>query len=92
MLIAATRKIWWDGSHNLQWMSVNSSGGRGEEGEAVGEPCVLGSVLTVWRLMMMMIRLSGCGRNWEKANKVGVCYTPPNQGEEADKIFYGQMG
>ena len=31
-----------------------------------------------------------------KANKahimVGLCYRPPNQDEEADKIFYKQMG
>lgn len=56
--------VWLAQLECLQWMSVNSSGGTGEEGEVVREPCVLGSVLTVWSLMMMMvIGLSGYGRN-----------------------------
>jgi len=33
---------------------------------------------------------------WERANEadviVGVCYRPPNQDEEAEEIFYKQLG
>ncbi|GAB0184113.1 hypothetical protein GRJ2_000876600 [Grus japonensis] len=42
------------------------------------------------RVECLWVRIRG------KANKadimVGVCYRPPNQGEEADEIFYKQLG
>ena len=42
------------------------------------------------RVQCLWVRIRG------KASKadimVGVCYRPPNQDEEADKIFYKQLG
>lgn len=42
-------------------MAINSSEGLGKEAEAAGQPYVLGTVLTVWSLMMVAVRLSVYG-------------------------------
>ncbi|GAB0203473.1 hypothetical protein GRJ2_002812900 [Grus japonensis] len=41
------------------------------------------------RVECLWVRIRGKAN---KADKVGVCYRPPNQDEEADEIFYKQLG
>lgn len=42
-------------------MAINSSEGIGKEAEAVGQPYMLGTILTVWSLMMVAVRLNVYG-------------------------------
>ena len=82
----------------LQWMAMNSSEGTNRQGRRGG-----GVALYVRecfdclelddgndRVECFWVRIRG------KANKadimVGVCYRRPNQDEEADEIFYKQLG
>lgn len=49
--VAATTETCWDDSH--AWTAaINSSEETGKEGEAGGQLCMLGAVLTVWSLVM----------------------------------------
>lgn len=45
----------------LPRMAINSSEGIGKEAEAVGQPYMLGTILTVWSLMMVAVRLNVYG-------------------------------
>lgn len=61
--IHAITEMWWDDAHNwsAQWMAINPSGGICKEEEEVGEPCILGNVLTVQSSMMVMKSLGVYG-------------------------------
>ncbi|KAK4820612.1 LOW QUALITY PROTEIN: hypothetical protein QYF61_001918 [Mycteria americana] len=78
-------------------MAINSSGGIGKAGEAVEVALYVRECLDSLelddgddRVECLWVRIRG------KANKadivVGVCYRPPNQDEEADEVFYKQLG
>ena len=80
-----------------RWMAINSSGGTGEAGGAYRVALYVRECLDSLelndgddRVECLWVRIRG------KANKadivVGVCYRPRNQDDEADELFYKQLG
>ncbi|KAK4818760.1 hypothetical protein QYF61_018932 [Mycteria americana] len=97
--MVAIMETWWDDSHN--WSAAmdgyklfrRDRQGRRDSGVALYvRECFNCLELDDGddRVKSLWVRISG------KANKadsmVGVCYRPPNQDEEADDIFYKQLG
>ncbi|KAM9628635.1 uncharacterized protein ACIBXB_017819 [Morphnus guianensis] len=98
--IVAITETWWDDSHN--WSAAMDGYKLFRRDRQGRRGCVV--VLHVrecfdclelnddddGRVECLWVRIGG------KANKadimVGVCYRPPNQDEEADEIFYKQLG
>ncbi|KAK4811169.1 hypothetical protein QYF61_019800 [Mycteria americana] len=97
--MVAIMETWWDDSHN--WSAVMDGykhfrrDRQGRKGGGVAlyvRECLDSLELNDGddRVECLWVRIRG------KANKadivVGVCYRPPNQDEEADEIFYKQLG
>ena len=97
--IVAIMETWWDDSHN--WSAAmdgyklfrrDRQGRRGGGVALYVRECFDCLELDDGddRVECLWVRIRG------KANKadimVGVCYRPPNQDEEADEIFYKQLG
>ncbi|GAB0208671.1 hypothetical protein GRJ2_003332800 [Grus japonensis] len=97
--IVAVTETWWDDSHNWSAAMDGYKLFRRDRQERRGGGVAL-YVKECFdclelndgddRVECLWIRIRG------KANKadimVGVCYRPPNQDEQADKIFYKQLG
>lgn len=78
-------------------MATDSSEGIGLEGEAVGLAMYVGEHLDCFENSNGDDKVECLWvKNREKTHEVDVlvviCYRPPNQAEEADKIFYKQAG
>ncbi|KAK4812452.1 hypothetical protein QYF61_024853 [Mycteria americana] len=97
--MVAITETWWDDSHN--WSAVMGGyklfrrGRRGRRGGGVAlyvRECLDSLELNDGddRVECLWVRIRG------KANKadivVGVCYSPPNQDEETNELFYKQLG
>ncbi|GAB0209132.1 hypothetical protein GRJ2_003378900 [Grus japonensis] len=97
--IVAIMETWWDDSH--KWSAAmdgyklfrrDRQGRRGSGVALYVRECFDCLELNDGdeRVECLWVRIRG------KANKadimVGICYRPPNQDEEADKIFYKQLG
>ncbi|KAK4831229.1 hypothetical protein QYF61_016327 [Mycteria americana] len=97
--MVAIMEIWWDDSHNwsaaMDGYKLFRRDRRGRRGGGVAlyvRECLDSLELDDGydRVECLWVRIRG------KANKadivVGVCYRPPNQDEETDKLFYKQLG
>ncbi|KAK4817214.1 hypothetical protein QYF61_003738 [Mycteria americana] len=97
--MVAIMETWWDDSHNwnaaMDGYKLFRRDRRGRRGGGVAlyvRKCLDSLELDDGddRVECQWVRIRG------KANKadivVGVCYRPPNQDEEADELFYKQLG
>lgn len=62
----------------LQWIAVNSSAGTAKEERQWGNPCVN-------RAECLWVSVMGKGKKTKFL--VGICYRPPSQDEEMDKLL-----